>query len=464
MNQNRLVIIFCIASVILGLASQALAQETSPATRGESDVQMVQPSGSGSAQPAITLTLQDALERARKNDAQFFGALSDAKSAHEDRLQARNAMLPAVTGTSQYLGTQGNGGKISDGRFVTNDGVHVYREWGVVHQDLSPGTFMGTSYNRAKAAEAVANAKAEIARRGLNVAVTKNFYALIVAQRKYATAQQGQEQARHFFEIAQDSERQGQSAHSDSIKAEIQHRLQQQIFDEARLAMEDARLNLAVMLFPTLNENFSVVDDLDSAQSLPPFSEVQAMAEKENPDMRVAVESLRASQLDVTAARTAFLPTLTVETDYGIEANAFALHSTRASVPEVGEVPNLGYFVTAALNVPVWDWGTLRSKLHQAEYKQRQAQAQLSQEQRQMVSELYAVYNEAVVARASRLKRHAIRRNLRQRVCVLPICGIRAARRRRLKSWTPRMRWYRLEMLMTMPRLATEQPWQIFRH
>jgi outer membrane protein len=379
----------------------AEAQGNGPASPNESDVQLVQPSGQGQATPLITVTLQDALARARKNDAQFFGAVSDAKSAHEDRLQARNAMLPQITGSSQYLGTQGNGGKISDGRFVTNDGVHVYREWGVVHQDLSPGTLMGTGYSRAKALEAVANAKAEIARRGLDVAVTKNFYALIVAQRKYATAQQGQEQAKHFFDITRDAERQGQSAHVDAIKAEIQYRTQQQIFDEAKLAMEDARLNLAVMLFPTFNENFNVVDDLDSAQTLPPFPEVQAMAEKENPDLRVALETLRASQFDVTAARAAFLPTLTVETDYGIEANAFALHSTRASVPEIGKVPNLGYFVTAVLNVPVWDWGTLRSKLHQAENKQQQARAQLSQAQRQMVSELYAAYDEAAVARSA---------------------------------------------------------------
>ena len=310
-------------------------------------------------------------------------------------------MLPTITATTQYLGTQGDGGKISDGRFVTNDGIHVYRAWGVLHQDLSPGTFMGTGYNRAKAAEAMAKAKAEIARRGLTVTVSKNFYALVVAQRKYATAQQALDQAKHFLDITQAGERQGQSPHSDAIKAEIQYRLQQQAFDEARLAMEDARLNLAVLLFPTLNENFSVVDDLDSAQALPPFPEVQAMAEKENPDLRVAMETARASDLDVTAAKTAFLPTLTVETDYGIEANCFALRCARASFPEVGVVPNLGYFVTAALNIPVWDWGTLRSKLHQAEYKQQQAKVQLSQAQRQMVSELYASYNEAAFARSA---------------------------------------------------------------
>jgi outer membrane protein TolC len=51
------------------------------------------------------------------------------------------------------------------------------------------------------------------------------------------------------------------------------------------------------------------------------------------------------------------------------------------------------------LNVPIWDWGTLRSKLHQAEYKEDAAKAQLSLAQRTAVSELYATYDEAMVAR-----------------------------------------------------------------
>ena len=379
--------------------SQAVAQTKAPAGTTESSVQLLQPPGPGQSVPPITVTLQDALERARKNDPQFLGAVLDAKSAHEDRLQARNALLPSVNGSVQYLGTQGDGGLISDGRFVTNDGVHVYRAWGVFHQDLSPGTFMATGLKKAKEAEALAKAKTEIARRGLTVTVSKDFYGLVVAQRKYATAQQALDQAKHFLDITQAAEREGQAAHSDAIKAEIQYRLQAQAFDEAKLTMEDARLSLAVLLFPTLNENFSVVDDLDSAQALPPFAEVQAMAEKENPDLRVAIETARESNLDVTIAKTAFFPTLVVDADYGIEANCFAFRCTRAAFPEVGPVPNLGYFVTAAMTIPVWDWGTLRSKLHQAEYRQQTAKAMLSQEQRLQISELYAAYNEATTAR-----------------------------------------------------------------
>jgi outer membrane protein TolC len=396
--------------IALGLAvslvlptSKAEAQANSPAPSGESDVQLLQPTGPNQAAPPLTVTLQDALERARKLDPTLLGANSDARSAREDRLQARNAMLPTITATTQYLGTQGDGGKISDGRFVTNDGVHVYRAWGVLHQDLSPGLLMGTGYTRAKAAEALASAKAEIARRGLAVTVTRSYYGLVVAQRKYATAQAGLDQAKHFMDITQNLERQGQAPHSDAVKAEIQYRIQKQAFDEAKFSMEDMRLGLAVILFPDFNENFSVVDDLDSAPALPPFPDIQGMAEKENPDLRVALETAREADLDVKLAKTAFLPTLTVDTDYGIEANCFALRCTRASVqndPAVGIVPNLGYFLTAALTVPVWDWGTLRSKLHQAEYKQQSAKAALSLSQRMHISELYATYDEAIVARA----------------------------------------------------------------
>jgi outer membrane protein TolC len=383
--------------------SKAAAQATPPAPSGESDVQLLQPSGPGQTTPPATITLQDALERARKLDPTLLGAVSDARSAHEDRLQARNAMLPSITATTQYLGTQGDGGKISDGRFVTNDGVHVYRAWGVYHEDLSPTLLMGTGYTRAKAAEALANAKSEIARRGLAVTVTKGYYGLVVAQRKYATAQAGLDQAKRFMDITQSLERQGQAPHSDAVKAEIQYRIQKQAFDEAKFAMEDTRLGLAVILFPDFNENFSVVDDLDSAPPLPPFPEIQGMAEKQNPDIRVALETLREADLDLRLAKSAFLPTLTVDTDYGIEANCFALRCTRASVqtdPAVGIVPNLGYFLTAALTVPVWDWGTLRSKLHQAEYKQQFAKAQLSLAQRTRISELYATYDEAIIGRA----------------------------------------------------------------
>jgi outer membrane protein TolC len=391
---------FALPAVLGLLPFQATAQTTVSSGDAQSTVRLAQPTGPDQSAPPITVTLRDALGRAAKNDAQFLATVGDAKSAHEDRLQARNALLPSVSDSTQFLGTQGNG-KTPEGRFVTNDGVHVYREWAVIHEDISPNNYMLTGYRRASAAEAIAKAKAEIAQRGLNATVTRNYYALLVSQRKYATAQQALDQAKRFSDITDQTERAGQAPHSDVIKSQIQYGQQEQAFEEARLGMENARLDLAVLLFPTLNENFTVVDDLDSPQALPPFPEIQGMAEHENPDLRIAAETMKEADLDVSAAKGSFLPSLSIETDYGIEANDFALRAVPKAHPELDPLPTMGYFVTASLTVPVWDWGTLRSKLHQAEFKQDQARVELSQAQRQMLSNLYGSYNEAAVARSA---------------------------------------------------------------
>ncbi len=394
-------------------AAQQEPQATLGAQNGataEPEVQLKQPAGPHNEAAPVTITLQDAIARARKNDAQFQSVLYDAKSAKEDRVQARNAILPNISATTQALLTQGYGpGRPVIGRFVTQDGVHVYRAWGVVNEDLSPANYLLTTYNHARAAQAVAQAKAEIARRGLAVTVTHLYYGLVVAQRKYATAQAATNAAKHFYQITQDAERVGQVSHSDVIQAEIQYRQQQQAFDEAQLAMNNARLDLAVLIFPQLNVNFTVVDDLDSPVALPGFTDAQQMAEHQNPDLAVAMQTLRQSKTDVLAAKGAFLPDFFASADYGIEANYFALHSINVEFPTTnGEpggppqvLPNLGYFLTVGVNVPVWDWGTLRSKLHQAEYRRDQARLQLSQAQRQLVSNLYSSYNEALVAQHS---------------------------------------------------------------
>jgi outer membrane protein TolC len=353
----------------------------------------------GAAQSApATLTLKDALELAQKNDSQFLAALSDAAGAAEDLRQARASRYPSFSGRSEYLGTQGNG-KTPNGRYVTNDGVHVYRDWAVLHQDLTAGTFNGIGMDRAGAAEALARAKAEVARRGLAPTVTKAYYGLLIGQRKYSTAQQAVDQAQRALTISQDLERGGEVAHSDVVKSQLQLNAQQQAFREAQLAMEASRLDLAVLLFRDFSENFSVVDDLDLSPALPPRADVQTLAERENPTLRVAMETLRGANLDISIARQAFLPTFSLDAVYGIEANAFAFNSKAAAFPESGSLPNLGYFVTASLNIPVWDWGVRRSKVRQAELKQQQATVELSAAQRQLVRNLQGFYEEAQTAR-----------------------------------------------------------------
>src|ERR1700726_4333024 len=243
----------------LSLRSIASAQKTLNAVDADNNANQAT-----SAAP-LTVTLQDAIARARKNNPEYRAALTAYGSAKEDRVQGRAALLPGVNYNAGFLYTQGNG--TSRGRFIAPNGVHEYLSQGNVHQDIS---LQGIAdYHRARAAESVARARSEIAGRGLVVTVVQTYYRFVVATRKYATAQRAATQGQHFLDISQKLENGGEVAHSDVIKAQILSRQQQRDLQEAELEMNGSRLDLAVLLFPDFNQNFTVVDDLQTPEPLP---------------------------------------------------------------------------------------------------------------------------------------------------------------------------------------------------
>src|SRR5579863_3557535 len=138
------------------------------------------------AQTPLTITLQDALARARQYGTQIQSANINALLAREDRAQAKAATLPSLNAFNQFIYTEANG--TPSGVFVANDGVHVYNEQAQVHQELLSLVRHG-EIRRALAAEAVAKAKAEVAVRGLNATVIQDYYAIVSAQRRFVNAQ-----------------------------------------------------------------------------------------------------------------------------------------------------------------------------------------------------------------------------------------------------------------------------------
>jgi outer membrane protein TolC len=350
-------------------------------------------SGANSAGP-LTITLQDAIARARSNEPQYRMALTQYGVARQNTVQSRAAMLPNVNYTTSFLYTQGNGA--GGFRFVANNGVHEYLSQGNAHEALSLQNV--AEYRRARAEEALAKARSEIATRGLVVTVVQAYYGSVIAQRKYSTTQRATAEAQHFFDITQKLERGGEVAHSDTIKAELQFQQQQRALQDAQLEMERSRLELAVIIFPNFNENFTTVDDLENIAALPSFQEVEAQAGNNNPQLRLAVAALRSANQEVAVAWNSFLPSLTLDYFYGIDATHFAVNQFD---PILGRnVRNLGYAATATLEIPIWNWGASRSKVKSANLQRTQARVELSFAQRKMVADLKTLYSESQVARA----------------------------------------------------------------
>lgn len=346
----------------------------------------------------LTITLQDALERARVNDPQYHSAITDLGTARQDRVQSRASLLPNITYNNSFIYTEGTGqpqacavsATCPSSRFIANNGVHEYISQANAHETISLTNF--ADYQRSSAALAQARAKAEIAARGLVVTVTQAYYGLIAAQRKYATAQRAATEAQRFLKISQQLQNGGEVARADVVKAGIQAQQQQRDLQEAQLGMQHSRLDLAVLIFADFNQNFSVVDDLQTPEPLPGFPEVAASGKKNNPELRSALAAFQAANRQVTAAWGGLLPSLSVDYFYGIDSNKFAIRTDG--------VRNLGYSAVASLQIPIFNWGADRSKLKQAELRRDQARLELSHEQRQLLSNLQQFYDEAEIARS----------------------------------------------------------------
>jgi outer membrane protein TolC len=368
------------------------------ATSGQSFAQVAAADQNQSA--PLTITLQDALQRARQNDPQYRSVITDLGMAREDRVQARAGLLPNISYNNSFIYTQGTGplpvtcktstAGCPNSRFIANNGVHEYISQANAHEALSLTNV--ADYRRSSALLAQARAKAEVATRGLVVSVTQAYYGLVVAQRKYANIQRAAAEAARFLDISQKLEAGGEVAHADVLKAHIQSQQQQRDLQEAQIAMERSRLDLAVLLFPDFNQNFTVVDDLQTPEPLPTFAEAEAAGKKNNPDLRAALAAYQASRHEVTAAWGGLLPSLNVDYFYGIDSNQFAV--------EVNGIRNLGYSTVATLQIPIFSWGSDRSKLKQAELRRDQAHVELNFAQKQLLSHLREFYSEAETARS----------------------------------------------------------------
>ena len=342
------------------------------------------------ADGTIRLTLEEALARARQNSPQFQAALADAQIAHEDTKQAKDALLPTVSYNNQLLYTQGNGA--GGVRYIANNAVHEYISQGNAHETLDVAGIYAV--RRASAAASLARARAEIASRGLVVTVVQDYFAALAAQRKTDLAQKAADEGEQFLKVTQNLENGGEAAHSDVIKAELQARERRRLLQEARLALLNARLDIAVLLFPDFNDRFELTDDLHASIPLPTLGEVQQQASRENPDVRGALAAVQQAKDTVAVERSAYLPSLGLDYFYGIDASRFATNSTLLGQ----QVPNLGSSASATLNIPIWNWGATQSRVKQAQIRQAQSARELSFAQRKLLAEIQSLYNEAQTA------------------------------------------------------------------
>ncbi|HEY3885890.1 MAG TPA: TolC family protein [Vicinamibacterales bacterium] len=339
------------------------------------------------APPARTITLAQALAMARTNSPELAAAAATVGVAEATRADARAALLPTLKFQSSYIYTQPNA--TPSGVYVANNGENEYIDQGNVHSGV--GVAEAAGLRSANAALAAARAEAAIARRGVVYTVVQRYDAMVVAERKLATARTALQTAQQFAAITRDRQRGGEAAQADVIKADITVQQRQRELREAELALDTGQNELAIVILPAYDTNFAVADDLAEPAVLPAFATVQTQAINNNPAMAAATAGLRQANQDLWAARGQILPSVSLDYFYGLDSNTFAA--------TIDGSRNLGSSFVASLTVPLWNWGATGAHIGAARLREAQARTQLSFATRQLQADMHSFYEEAQAAR-----------------------------------------------------------------
>jgi outer membrane protein TolC len=345
--------------------------------------------------PAITL--EEAIRLAQNNEPAFAAAAAESRAAALERTDAKAALLPSVVFHNQYLYTESNRSKAATTQggvteslpvFIANNAVHEYVSQASVTETVGVAGVAAARLASANAARA--QAELEIARRGLIATVVGLFYDARSSSDKLAVAQRALDEANHFLDITQKRESAGESAHADVIKARLGQQQRQRELSDAVLAKEKASLELGVLLYPDPRTDFTVAEEA-AAPMLPDRKDVEAAAGANNPEIRSALASLKASQAQTLTAWGGLLPDLALNYSYGIDAPQFASYGPDG-------IQNRGFSASATFDIPIWDWLTSERKVREARIRANASQVALTGAQRRMLANLDEFYHEAETA------------------------------------------------------------------
>jgi outer membrane protein len=355
------------------------------------------------AAPATVITLEQAIALALKNDPAYAASVASSRSIRLDRAISRSLLLPNAIYHNQYLYTQPNGvinqggqiGLQAAPKFIANNAIREYASELLVTQTISATGIY--DYKRTGALASKASADLEISRRDLVLRVVTGYFNLAAADNKLHVAERGAAEAQAFLDLTMKLEAGREVAHADVVKASLQSQQRQREANDAKLAANRARLDLGTVLFPDPRTDYQIAENPPPA--LPARTDVDTAAARLNPDLLSALQQVKAAQAGVLAARSAYLPTLSLNWTYGIDAPQFAVNGPRIeSGTSIKKVRNLGYSTFVNLDFPVWDWFATHNRVKQSQYQEQAAQVALTYVQRQLIAQLENFYSEAKVA------------------------------------------------------------------
>lgn len=265
-------------------------------------------------EPTITLTLADALAQARSRSPAYRQALNDAGPARWAVRNAYGALVPTLT-VGGSLGYTGAGSSSFGGSVFQQSSAAVTSSYGISLNMRVDGTVLtGPATQRAN--QRAVEEDIGFAGAGLVHDVTSQYLAVLRAVAQTDMARQTVLRNIEFLELARTRFQVGQATLLDVRQAEVQRGQSEVEYLRARQTESEAKLELLRRMGVELSVPVSQLALPDSFPVVEPQFDLQQLlrlAEEENPSLKAARAREDAASSMVRAARSEYLPSLSLD-------------------------------------------------------------------------------------------------------------------------------------------------------
>ncbi len=346
------------------------------------------------SQTANPLTLDDALRLANAHASAFQQAGLNEKIAAEDVKQAQAAFLPRLTAPLSYLYTTPALG-LPPGTprmqsFLANNALGEYQAYMNVAGDIDIAGRLRATLERNRALLAAAHAGTDVARRTLALAVIDAYYGLALATAQRNAAELNLTAAEEFERITTLLFSGGEVASVDVTRAQLQTTARRDELERARANEQVAAGSLRVLVG---YDFVTPINTTDLAVAAPVGSEFQQFSVNDisrRPEFAQFEAQIHAAKAGIRIARADRLPQLSYSILGGADTD---------SLKPVRLKEHVGASAAISLTIPIFDWGSTRSKERQASLRAQVAENERTIALRGFTQQFYAA--QAQVSTAS---------------------------------------------------------------
>jgi len=319
------------------------------------------------------LTLEEALREAHAANARLPLPAYDVAIAREKRSEARAErwLRVAVEGDFIYAPPSGYD------PVVTNLGEFKLQAIG--RQPLYDGGARRGAVARAEAELDAAGGRYRVQEKDLVLEVTSRYTELLAAREEGAARREGIGRLESYRSLLRSRQASGQAVAADRLKTEVRLALEQANILEAEKRADDARLALNDLMGRDPRGPLEIAPLALDASSI---VEVRDLGEV--PEVSSARADARAADAALAIARAERRPHLDLSADvgfWGSDTSRLVPLDLKLTHPDATFADRVrrdaGYSVTLFLTWPIFDFGTIRARIAQADLTLRQAQQKI---------------------------------------------------------------------------------------